>query len=245
MESRNEATSRDGHAPWDRLKMSRARWIALGTIIVVLLLWVVPVLIEAVGSIDIDVNRPYLLIFTFVTFDAVVPILPSESLLTVASTLAASQGELTLAYIILAGGLGAVVGDSLLYWISRRIAGKYLSDQVERAMKNEKVAVTFDVLGQSAPQLIVVGRFVPGVRFAVNATMGVTRYPYSKFLLFSAIGGFTWSVYTCVITYWLGQSLGDYPIVSMLTSALLTTVFLVFLFIGLKRRLAERKESLS
>ena len=53
------------------------------------------------------------------------------------------------------------------------------------------------MLGRSGPLLIACGRFVPGVRFAVNVSMGLTEYPYRRFLLFSAIGGIGWAIYTC------------------------------------------------
>jgi membrane protein DedA with SNARE-associated domain len=32
--------------------------------------------------------------------------------------------------------------------------------------------------------------------------MGLTEYPYRRFLLFSAIGGAGWAIYTCVLAYW-------------------------------------------
>ncbi len=37
-------------------------------------------------------------------------------------------------------------------------------------------------MGSSAPTLIVAGRYVPGLRFVVNPTMGVSKYPYRRFL---------------------------------------------------------------
>jgi membrane-associated protein len=230
-----ETGVRTGASPAGRSRLPRLRWILLTGLAVVLLLWVVPVLIEAIGSLDIEVDRPYLLIGTFVAFDAVIPIFPSESLLHVASGLAA-QDRLTLGYVILVAGAGAVIGDSLLYWISRSIARSALSAQLERAKRNEKVAVAFDVLGQSAPLLIVLGRFVVGVRFAVNATMGITQYPYPRFLFFSVVGGFGWAAYTCAISYWTSEALSGYPLLSIVTGIVLTTVILAVLYVVLKRR---------
>jgi hypothetical protein len=57
-----------------RLRVPRLRWILLAGMSLVLVLWVVPVLIEAIGSVEIAIDRPYLLIFAFVTFDAVIPL---------------------------------------------------------------------------------------------------------------------------------------------------------------------------
>lgn len=209
--------------------------ILLAALAVVIVLWVVPVLIESIGGLEIELGRPYLAIATFVAFDAVIPVFPSESILHVASGLAA-QDELSLGLIILAGGTAATVGDSLLYWISRSIAATYLSAKLERLKRDEKVETVFEVADRSAALLIILGRFVVGVRFAVNATMGVRRYPYPRFLLFSAIGGFGWCAYTCVISYWAGEALGGYPLASILTGVILTTAIVAVLYLVIRRR---------
>ena len=65
----------------------------------------------------------YVLCFLFVWFDAVIPIFPGETTLSAASTLAA-EGTLELGLVMLAGALGAIVGDSSLFWIARKSATK-------------------------------------------------------------------------------------------------------------------------
>jgi membrane protein DedA with SNARE-associated domain len=176
----------------------------------------------------------YLAVFAMVLADAIVPIFPGETTLNAASTLAA-QGELTLQLVMLAGALGAVVGDSCLYWIARRSAS-YVQPKLDDAMANEKVATGMQLLGDSAPVLIVGGRYVPGVRFVVNATMGLTGYPYRRFLLWSTIGGVTWSVYTCLLAYWVGTVLADYPLGSIVISGAVTSVFVIAAFVVLRRQ---------
>ena len=115
----------------------------------------------------------YLLVFLSVFGDAIIPIFPSETALSTASALAA-DGSLRLGYVILAGSLGAVLGDSALYWIAH-LSGHRLQPQIDKAKKHEKVAAALEFMGSSAPLLIVAGRYVPGVRFAVNATMGIAE----------------------------------------------------------------------
>ncbi|MGI9556893.1 MAG: DedA family protein [Solirubrobacterales bacterium] len=220
--------------------------VALG---VVALLWVGPILVDTFvggdGLPELDltaVERPYLRIFSFVAFDAIVPIFPSESLLNAASTLA-SQGELDLGPIIVAGGLGAVVGDSALYWLSRTIGRRMVADKIDKAKENPKIATSFELLGNSAPLLIVAGRYVPGMRCAISASMGLERYPYPKFLLWASIGGFTWSAFTCVVAFAVGTKLGEYPVASILTSVLITTSLLALAYRPLKRGWAEAEET--
>ena len=117
-------------------------YIALGAIA---LIWVVPELVAALGSIDIQgVERPYLLTFLFVWFDAIIPVFPSESLLNTGSTLIASgDSDMKVWLLILAGGLGAVIGDSTLYWLARTVGRKYLAVKLEKAKQDPKVSAAF------------------------------------------------------------------------------------------------------
>jgi membrane protein DedA with SNARE-associated domain len=207
---------------------------ALGVLTV---LWVAPTIVGWVSAIDLSgVEHVYLVIAGFVTLDAVVPVFPSESLLTTASNLAAQEGsDLSLWWLIAAGTAGAIVGDSLLYWLSRGVFRRFIAARVEQAQRNEKAARSMAVMSQTAPTLIVFGRFVPGVRFLIGATMGLTRYPYLRFLLWDAIGGFFWASYTCIFCYLVATVVDDKPLLSIATSVVVTTGLLALLYRPLKR----------
>jgi membrane-associated protein len=225
----DEPRSRWRHFP-------RFRWILLVGLVGLVLLWLAPLIASLVANIDISsLDRPYLVIFSFVTFDAVIPIFPSESLLTTASNLAAQSGsEIELWRVILAGAAGAIVGDSTLYWLSRTVLRRYMTAQVAKAEQNPKAARALEVLSGTAPMLIVFGRFVPGLRFIVGATMGLTRYPYRRFLLWDAIGGTLWASYTCIFSYLVASVIDDKPVLSIAVSVVVTTAILALLYKPLK-----------
>jgi membrane-associated protein len=216
-------------------------YIALGALA---LIWVVPEIVAALGSIDIQgVERPYLLTFLFVWWDAIVPVFPSESLLNTGATLIASGDlDLKLWLLILVGGLGAVIGDSTLYWLARTVGRKYLAAKLEKAKQDPKISTAFQVLGTNAPLVIVAGRFVPGMRFVIGVTMGLERYPYGRFLPFSLLGGFFWAAYNCGFSYLIGSTrLGEYSLLSLLTSAAVTGGILTILYKKLKRSYEEHQ----
>jgi membrane protein DedA with SNARE-associated domain len=178
-------------------------------------------------------ERSYLAVFLLIAMDAVVPIFPGETVLNAASTLAA-QGSLDLSTVIVVGALGAIVGDSALFWIARHSASR-VEQQLERARRNEKIAAALAFLDTSAPLLIIGGRYVPGMRFVVNATMGLSQMSYRRFLPWSVIGGIAWSVYTCLLAYWIGTAIADYPLASILISGLVTTLVLGAVFLVARR----------
>jgi membrane-associated protein len=186
------------------------------------------------GTISADASSSYVGVAALVFLDAVVPVFPGETTLNAASTLA-SQGTLDLWLVIVAGALGAIAGDSALYWVSRVFSGQ-MEKQVAHAKENDKVVAALAFLGDSAPLLLTAGRFVPGVRFVVNATLGAERFPYPRFLLWSAVGGALWSVYSCVLAYAVGTALDNFPLASVAISGTITTVLIGIVFWKVKRR---------
>jgi len=181
----------------------------------------------------------YLTVFALVFCDAIVPIFPGETTLNTASVLA-SQGELELELVIVAGALGAILGDSALYWIARTGPRRLKARLDASSQQDERVSKGLALLNRSGPLLIVFGRFVPGVRFAVNVSMGLTEYRYLRFLCYSTIGGALWATYTCLLAYWVGGALEDFPIASIVISGVITTL-LIGLVYWLDRRRRPRE----
>lgn len=221
----------------------RTRWLVLALVGVTALVAVALVAIDIGGAdgyslVDAGVGDwAYLTVFLFVVGDAVFPVLPGETVLNAASALA-SAGSLDLALVMVAGALGAIAGDSALYWIAR-LGRRRFEPQVERAQRNDTVALALEILGANAPLLIVAGRYVPGLRFAVNATMGISEFPFRRFLPWSALGGTLWSVYTCGLAYLIGTALSGFPLMSIVVSGAITTAAIGAIFVVVRRRRLE------
>ena len=211
--------------------------------VVVALLVALPFVVAAVvymatadGLTVVEADDPagsYFTVFILIFLDAVIPIFPGETTLNAAATLAA-QGKLDLSRIIVAGALGAILGDSSLFWIARKFS-RLIDDQLARAKANPRVKSAFDLLDRSPAVLIIGGRYLPGMRFVVNATMGLSDIPYRRFLGWSIISGCLWSTYTSVLAYEIGLALGDFPLASFVISGLVTTVALAAIFFTVRR----------
>ena len=183
---------------------------------------------------DASEQWAYVICFLLIWFDAVVPIFPGETTLSAASTLAA-EGGLELGLVMLAGALGAIVGDSSLFWIARKSAAR-VQGHLDKALENPKVRAGWDALDRSPGLLIVAGRYVPGMRFAVNASMGLSSIPYRRFFLWSVLGGAAWSVYTCALAYKVATTLSGFPLASLVISSLITSAALAAIYFVDRRR---------
>lgn len=221
-----------------RVWSSHRRAVLRATLVVVLVVAGVVILNRLGGShafslSEVSGDWAYVAIFAFIFGDAICPILPGETTLNAASTLA-SEGSLDLSLVILAGALGAILGDSTLYWIAR-LGRNRVQPQVERVEKNKNAAIALEYMGSSAPILIVFGRYVPGLRFVVNATMGLSEFPYRRFVLWSAISGALWSIYTCSLAYLIAGALSGFPLASIVISGAVTTIAIGVVFLRLRR----------
>jgi membrane-associated protein len=218
--------------------------IGVGTVAVVV---VVAIILhsgagDGLGLIAAHAGSSYFGVAGLIFLDAVCPVFPGETTLNAASTLAA-QGALSIWLVMLAGSVGAVLGDSALYWVARLFSNR-LAKQVEQAKQNEKVASALEILGDNAAILLIAGRFVPGVRFVVNSTYGIAKLPYRRFLLWSALGGTIWAIYTCALAYAVGTALDDFPLASVIISGTITTVLMGVIFWTIRRaRKHDRRAS--
>ncbi|WP_396125813.1 DedA family protein [Curtobacterium poinsettiae] len=121
-----------------------------------------------------------------------------------------------LAVVLVAAALGAIAGDSIAYWIGRRIGFARLARS-----KRPRIAAAFAFaerqMQRRSASLILTGRFIPVGRVAVNMTAGATSLPYRRFLAISAIAGLAWSAVSIGIALAASSVLHE-PIVAALVS---------------------------
>jgi membrane-associated protein len=152
----------------------------------------------------------YAVIALVALLDAVVPILPSETVVITAGVLAA-DGKLWLPAIVATAAVGAFAGDNLAYLIGRRFGTRL----VDRFFRSEKGRGRIDwakkQLRERGGQLIVTGRFIPGGRTAITLSAGLLRYPWRRFAAFDGLSAVVWALYASLLGYFGGQAFEHAP----------------------------------
>jgi membrane-associated protein len=140
----------------------------------------------------------------------VFPLLPGDSLLFVAGTVAAASG-IDVHLLVLTLLVAAVLGDSVNYSIGRFIGPKVLSrpreSRLGRWLKPEYMRRTHRFYEKYGGFTIIIGRFVPIVRTFAPFLAGVGSMRYRKFLAYNVIGGASW---VGLLTY-SGYLFGNIP----------------------------------
>jgi membrane protein DedA with SNARE-associated domain len=136
----------------------------------------------------------YVIVFAVVAGDAVLPLLPGETIVVTGGVLA-SSGDLNIFLVFLAGAAGAFLGDSACYWIGRKLGTR----AAEKFLRGERGKRSLDwaerTLDQRGRTLIAVARFVPGGRTAVSLVAGTTEFPWRTWALADLAGVVVWSAY--------------------------------------------------
>jgi membrane protein DedA with SNARE-associated domain len=139
--------------------------------------------------------------------DGVFPVLPGETAVITAAVFAAA-GKLELLLVILAGAVGAIVGDSGAYWIGRG-GGVHIRRAIVKLAGAERVQAAERMVERQGSALVFVGRFLPGLRLAVNLSCGAGGMHYRRFLLFDALGAVVWSSQAALLGYFAGKAFAD------------------------------------
>jgi membrane-associated protein len=156
-------------------------------------------------------NWSYAAIFGVAVIDAFFPVVPSETMVIVAGTLAGA-GDLNVFLVILAAWGGAVVGDNISYGI-----GKWAGERtVRRLFRSPKAHRGFDwaelQLEERGSYIIVVARFIPFGRTAVTFTAGYTHgLPWHRFLRYDIVAGGLWATYATMLGYIGGKQFEEQP----------------------------------
>ena len=129
--------------------------------------------------------------------------LPGETV-TLLGGYAAGSGHLNLAGVIAAASSGAMVGDSIGYWVGRR-AGWPLLLRVGRWLRQspEQMETLRIQFLNHAGKSVLLGRFVAVLRVVAGPMAGAVGMPYARFLVFNCTGALLWAT-TMVSLAWLG-----------------------------------------
>jgi membrane-associated protein len=167
----------------------------------------------------------YLILFFIIFFETgfvITPFLPGDSLLFVAGACVAS-GLLDLRWLLVAFILGAVVGDTVNYWIGNYVGLRVLQCRFPNILKKEYIDRTYGFYERYGGMTIFIARFVPLVRTFAPFLAGVGSMEYRRFLVFNVVGGVAWSF----LIVFAGYFFGTLPIVKQNLNLLIYLVILV------------------
>lgn len=149
----------------------------------------------------------YLGVFTIVFLESGLLIgffFPGDSLLFTAGFLA-SQGYLDIRILIVGCFLFAVAGDSIGYYIGKKLGPKIFTKDNSIFFQKKHLERAQRFYDKHGGKTIILARFVPVIRAFAPVVAGVGKMDYRKFLIFNLVGGVLWAIGVTLAGYYLGS----------------------------------------
>ncbi|RAK42428.1 membrane protein DedA with SNARE-associated domain [Actinoplanes lutulentus] len=201
-------------------------------------------------DLDLLVNTRWVLLVVLAAtlLDVVLPFIPAETMVVAVGVAAAAHGEAVPVAVILAATAGVCAGDHLAYLAGWR-SGPAVTGRLRRGARGTALHDwVLAVMRRHGGTLIVLGRYVPGVRSATAFTAGATRFPRRAFTAFTTAGAAIWAAQAVLLGYLGGVAFADRPligfavawVVAIAVSGLATTVVRLTRRAGPRRRSSRR-----
>lgn len=132
-------------------------------------------------------------------------LVPGETAILVGGVLA-WHGRVSLSSVLAAAALGAIVGDSLGYWVGSRWGDRIIAGRIGRVIGERRWTRARRHLARKGLLTVVLGRFPPVARTLVPVLAGSAHMPYRRFLAGNALGGVVWAAASALAGYLAGDA---------------------------------------
>lgn len=156
-----------------------------------------------------DVAKDYGIpaLFAIVAVETMGIPVPGETAL-IAAGIFASQGHLSIEWVIVAAAAAAIFGDNVGFAIGRRYGRRLLEWEGGPFPHHRKKLLE---LGQPffekhGPKAVFLGRWVAGLRITAAWLAGANRMSWPTFTFWNALGGICWAISVGLVSFYLGHT---------------------------------------
>ncbi len=110
--------------------------------------------------------------------------------------------------MMLVGLVGILAGDSVIYWAGRRLGARIAEFRLlRRLVPPEKLEQVEKLLRRRGNIVVVIARYLPGLRAPTYFTVGHSHLPYWEFLLFDGLAALISAPLWVAIGFWFGDDI--------------------------------------
>ncbi|TCB52609.1 DedA family protein [Acinetobacter sp. ANC 4779] len=142
--------------------------------------------------------------------DNIFPPIPSEFIMPSAGY-SASQGQLFLVGVIIAGCIGSLIAAAILYWVGYKFKHDSIFRFVDRYgkyifIKSLDVKKSLDWFEQYGDRIVFFGRMIPAVRSLISIPAGMSHMSFWKFMFYSSLGTIIWTTFLACVGFYFGEN---------------------------------------
>ena len=134
----------------------------------------------------------------------VMPLLPGDSLLFAAGSIAAI-GEMNIHLMVVLLIIAAILCDAVNFVIGKYFGEKLFSNPNSKIFKQSHLQKTQQFYAKHGGKTIIMARFIPIVRTFAPFVAGMGHMSYHHFLAYNVIGGVLWVTIFSYLGYFFGN----------------------------------------
>ena len=156
---------------------------------------------------DLIAAHGYIVVAAIVSLESMGLPLPGETTLVTAAAYAGTTHRLDIGVVVAAAAAGAIVGDSVGFWIGRRF-GHALVIRYGRmvGIDDGRVKLGQYLFARRGGSVVFFGRFIALLRALAALLAGINCMPWGRFLFFNVAGGIVWAAVFGGGAYLLGEA---------------------------------------
>lgn len=158
----------------------------------------------------------------------VMPLLPGDSLLFAAGSIAAI-GKMNIHLMVVLLIIAAILGDAVNFMVGKFFGEKLFANPNSKIFKRSHLQKTQQFYAKHGGKTIILARFIPIVRTFAPFVAGMGHMSYHHFLAYNVIGGVLW----VTIFSYLGYFFGNLPIVKDNLSLVLVAIIVLSILPGI------------
>lgn len=188
---------------------------------------------------DLVATYGYAIVFVIVGAESVGIPLPGETTLLLAAIYAGATHRLSIAGVIAAAALGAIIGDNVGYVLGR-VGGYRLLRRYGRYVRfdEHRVKIGRYLFDRHGGKVVFFGRFVSILRTYAAFLAGTMKMGWRRFLVFNAAGGILWALIVGLGFYYFSSVLDALrtPIDIVIGAVALSVVIVVIVLLRRNER---------
>jgi membrane-associated protein len=111
-----------------------------------------------------------------------------------------------------------------------------------RLAGEDRITAAERMVARRGSALVFVGRFLPGIRLAINISCGAGQMAYGRFLVFDSLGALVWSSQAALLGYFAGRAFADQLWVAFAVGLGVAALVGAAVFVVERRRIRRERE---
>lgn len=144
--------------------------------------------------------------------------------------------------MVATGLLGILVGDSTIFFAGRHLGGRVADSRLlRRLVTPSKVRKVESLMRRRGSVVVMLARFLPGLRAPTYFTVGHSRFPYWRFLLYDGLAALVSAPLWVLLGYWFGDDIRRAAETAGRFSHIVVAIAVVLLAIAIAMHRRRRK----